>query len=233
MQAARILQAWCLGRALGIDLPLPTYFAFMPVILLVMQLPITVNGFGTTQIAFERLFVPAGVAAAPAFALSILFLALGIVGSLPGGVLYALFARRPAARGLARMTLRVARLAIAAAVSPGVAWIVGARDRRAALRRCIYALAVLPGLPLGFALFGRASPGRLDCRRAARLRADGIRDLGGDCRGRASRLARSSPRGSSPARRRLADPPPRAVPLVALPAWTRARDAPRWRACCC
>ncbi len=99
VQVARILQAWCLGRALGIDLPLPTYFAFMPVILLVMQIPITVNGFGTTQIAFERLFVPAGVAAAPTFALSILFLALGIVGSLPGGVLYALFPERPAAEG--------------------------------------------------------------------------------------------------------------------------------------
>ena len=99
VQVARILQAWCLGTALGIDLPLATYFAFMPVIMLVMQIPITINGFGTTQIAFERLFVPAGVAAAPVFALSVLFLALGIVGSLPGGVLYALFPERPAAEG--------------------------------------------------------------------------------------------------------------------------------------
>ena len=61
----------------------------MPVILLVMQLPITINGFGTTQYAFQRLFVPAGAAAPHAFALSILFLALGIAGSLPGGLLYA------------------------------------------------------------------------------------------------------------------------------------------------
>ncbi|MEO7273533.1 MAG: lysylphosphatidylglycerol synthase domain-containing protein, partial [Vicinamibacterales bacterium] len=90
VQVARILQAWCLGRALGVELPLPTYFAFLPVIMLVMQIPITINGFGTTQIAFARLFVPAGVAAAPTFALSVLFLALGVIGSLPGGVLYAL-----------------------------------------------------------------------------------------------------------------------------------------------
>jgi hypothetical protein len=53
VQAARILQAWCLGRSLGIDLPLVTYFAFMPVIMLVMQLPITINGFGTAQVAFS------------------------------------------------------------------------------------------------------------------------------------------------------------------------------------
>ena len=96
VQAARILQAWCLGRSLGIELPLVTYFAFMPVIMLVMQLPITINGFGTTQVAFERLFVPAGVPEAPVFALSLLFLALGILGSLPGGVLYALSPARPA-----------------------------------------------------------------------------------------------------------------------------------------
>ncbi len=101
VQIARILQAWCLGRALGIELPLATYFAFLPVIMLVMQIPITINGFGTTQIAFERLFVPAGVAAAPTFALSVLFLALGIIGSLPGGVLYAL-SPAPAGSGRGR-----------------------------------------------------------------------------------------------------------------------------------
>jgi hypothetical protein len=66
------------------------YFALVPVILVIMQLPITVNGLGTTQWAFEALFVPRGGAAAPVFALSVLFLALGVVGSLPGGLLYAL-----------------------------------------------------------------------------------------------------------------------------------------------
>jgi glycosyltransferase 2 family protein len=98
VQVARILQAWCLGRSLGIELPVVTYFAFMPVIMLVMQLPITINGFGTTQIAFERLFVPAGVPEAPTFALSVLFLALGIIASLPGGLLYAISPDRRANR---------------------------------------------------------------------------------------------------------------------------------------
>jgi glycosyltransferase 2 family protein len=90
VQALRVLQAWCLGRALGIDLPLATYFALIPVILIVMQLPLpTINGLGTTQLAFDRLFVPIGVAAPQVFALSVLFLVLGVVGSLPGGLLYA------------------------------------------------------------------------------------------------------------------------------------------------
>ncbi len=89
VQVIRVLQAWCLGRALGIELPLTIYFAFIPVIVLIMQLPISVNGIGTTQAAFAWLFVPQGAGAAPVFAMSVLFLLLGIVGTLPGGVLYA------------------------------------------------------------------------------------------------------------------------------------------------
>jgi glycosyltransferase 2 family protein len=95
VQAIRVLQAWCLGEALGIDLPLLTYFAVVPVILLIMQIPITINGLGTTQVAFVTLLGASGTGAAQATALSILFLVLGVIGSLPGGVLYA-FADTPA-----------------------------------------------------------------------------------------------------------------------------------------
>ena len=98
VQAIRIVQAWCLGEALGIALPISTYFALMPVILLIMQVPVTINGIGTTQVAFVSLFATSGVGAAPATALSILFLVLGVIGSLPGGVLYA-FAEAPASPG--------------------------------------------------------------------------------------------------------------------------------------
>ena len=89
VQAIRVLQAWCLGVALGITLPLSLYFVFIPVIVLIMQLPITINGLGTTQVAFHQLFVPQGAPAPQVFALSILFLALGVLGSLPGALFYA------------------------------------------------------------------------------------------------------------------------------------------------
>ena len=90
VQVFRVIQAWCLGQALGITLPLTTYFAFIPLIVFVMQIPITPGGLGTTQVAFDRFFVPQGAPAPQVFALSVLFLGLGILGSLPGGVLYAL-----------------------------------------------------------------------------------------------------------------------------------------------
>jgi len=87
VQVMRVLQGWCLGRSLGLDVPLQTYFVFIPIIVLIMQLPITVNGLGTTQLAF-KLFELQGAAPAQVFVFSVLFLALGLIGTLPGGLLY-------------------------------------------------------------------------------------------------------------------------------------------------
>jgi uncharacterized protein (TIRG00374 family) len=90
VQVIRVIQAWCLGRALGIEAGLVMYFIFIPIVLLIMLLPITVSGLGTSQGAFGWLFGSIGVPAAAAVALSILFVALGVLGNLPGGVLYIL-----------------------------------------------------------------------------------------------------------------------------------------------
>lgn len=89
VQALRVVQAWALGRALGIDASLAVYSVAIPICILVMQVPVTINGLGTGQAAFLWTFGPAGVAAHDAVALSLLFIALGIVGNLPGGFLWA------------------------------------------------------------------------------------------------------------------------------------------------
>ena len=69
--------------------PFSSYLAFIPLILLIMLLPITFNGLGTSQLAFVWAFRQVGVADADALTLSVLFVALGIVGNLPGGLLVA------------------------------------------------------------------------------------------------------------------------------------------------
>jgi hypothetical protein len=89
VQVLRIVQAYCLGRAIGVEAGPAVYFAFIPLILLVMLLPVTINGLGTAQLVFIWFFARVGVASATAFALSILFIALGSVGNLPGAVIYA------------------------------------------------------------------------------------------------------------------------------------------------
>ena len=99
VQLLRITQAWMLGLALGLTPGFAPYLVYIPVILVVMLLPVTINGLGTSQAAFVWLFAASGVATADAFALSVLFLALGTLGNLPGGLLYAvggLHGRAPA-----------------------------------------------------------------------------------------------------------------------------------------
>ena len=88
------------GVSLGIEASLSTYFAFLPLILLVMLLPVTVSGLGTGQAAFLWFFARVGVPAAAAVALSVLFIGLGVVGNLPGGILYALGPRDRSGAGL-------------------------------------------------------------------------------------------------------------------------------------
>jgi uncharacterized membrane protein YbhN (UPF0104 family) len=97
VQALRVIQAYCLGQAIGIAAPLWTYFVFVPLIVMVMQLPITPSGLGTSQLAFDLFFRQVGVPSAHAVALSILFVALALVGNLPGVLLYLTGAREHAA----------------------------------------------------------------------------------------------------------------------------------------
>lgn len=88
VQLLRVIQAYYLGLAIGVHQPLATYFAFIPLILLIMFLPITANGIGTSQAVFVWLFGKVGTPQAEAFALSVLFVALGIIGNIPGAAFY-------------------------------------------------------------------------------------------------------------------------------------------------
>jgi glycosyltransferase 2 family protein len=94
VQVLRVVQAYCLGRALGLSVPASVYFVFVPLVVIVMQIPVTTMGLGTGQLAFDVFFGAVGVPSADAVALSILFVALAIVGNLPGGLVY-LTGRQP------------------------------------------------------------------------------------------------------------------------------------------
>jgi hypothetical protein len=89
VQLVRVLQAMCLGASLELVAPAWSYFLFVPLIVIIMQLPVTVSGLGTSQLAFGVFFAQVGVPGAQAVALSLLFVALGLVGNLPGALLYA------------------------------------------------------------------------------------------------------------------------------------------------
>ena len=75
-----VLAAW----ALGIDIALPHFLVFVPIILFVQLLPISVAGLGTREAAFVYFFGSVGVGAESAFALSLLFFAGTILSAVPG-----------------------------------------------------------------------------------------------------------------------------------------------------
>ena len=88
VQLLRILQAYLLGRGIGIDVPFGYYLVFMPIGLIALLLPISISGFGAPQALMVWLLTPVGVPEADAFALTTLVVLSGIVSNLPGAILY-------------------------------------------------------------------------------------------------------------------------------------------------
>jgi hypothetical protein len=90
VQLIRVLQGYGLGRGLDIGVDLSYYLVFMPVALLLLLLPVSVSGFGLPQAAIVWLLRPVGVPDAESFAMSTLFVVLGLLGNVPGALLYAI-----------------------------------------------------------------------------------------------------------------------------------------------
>ena len=89
VQAVRITLAWAIGKGLGISLPFSYYWVFMPLNILIILLPLSLGGFGLPQGTMVWTLTPLGVRPTEALLLSLLFVLAGVVGNLPGAVLYA------------------------------------------------------------------------------------------------------------------------------------------------
>ena len=88
VQVLRVLQAYCLGRGLSIDLGIAYYLVFMPIALLVLLRPVSLSGFGLPQGVIVGLLDPVGVPRPQSFALSTLVVVIALLGNLPGAFLY-------------------------------------------------------------------------------------------------------------------------------------------------
>ena len=89
VQLVRVFQGYGLGRGLAVQVGLEYYLVFMPIAMLVLLLPVSISGFGLPQAAIVWLLRPVGVPDAEALALSTLLIVIGIIGNLPGALLYA------------------------------------------------------------------------------------------------------------------------------------------------
>lgn len=90
VQVLRVFQAFLLSEAMDLGTPLVYFFCFVPLILIITMLPISISGLGTTNLAYVALFGSVGMDPDGAFVLSVLILALGVIGNLPGGLIYAI-----------------------------------------------------------------------------------------------------------------------------------------------
>lgn len=79
---------YSVALALGLDIPLIYFFLFNPLIAFVLMLPISFNGLGPKEATAIFFFGLVGVPNESAFVLALIFHAIVVLTSLPGGVLW-------------------------------------------------------------------------------------------------------------------------------------------------
>ena len=79
-----------IGKALHLSVPVLDYFIFIPVVLLVQTIPISINGWGVREASYIKIFAFYGITAATAVSFSLLDAAFGLAVGLAGGVIYIL-----------------------------------------------------------------------------------------------------------------------------------------------
>ncbi len=88
VQTCRILTHWCAGRALGVTAAPGYYFLFIPIVALLASLPISLGGIGVREQSAVTLFRQLGLPSGQIVAFEFLAYLVGIVATLPGGLLF-------------------------------------------------------------------------------------------------------------------------------------------------
>lgn len=96
-QGLQIITVYVLALSLGIEVSLIYYFLFIPIVLAVGMLPVSLNGLGVREGAWVLLFGQVGVPPAQAFTMSVLCFFVMTVVSLLGGFFYLFDRALPAA----------------------------------------------------------------------------------------------------------------------------------------
>lgn len=88
LQVNVVIHYYFIGRALSLDIKLIDYFIFIPIVLLILTIPITVNGLGLREGSYIGIFRYYGILPEVAFAFSVIDLAFGIILGIIGGIIY-------------------------------------------------------------------------------------------------------------------------------------------------
>ena len=90
LQINVILHYYFVGKALHIDIPLIDYFIFIPIVLIILTIPITINGLGLREALYITIFASYGILNSSAFSFSLIAdIVFAVIIGVLGGILYA------------------------------------------------------------------------------------------------------------------------------------------------
>ncbi len=118
VQILRIFVHYQVAAAMGIDLPLRTFFVIIPVLAVLVALPISFGGIGIRESAAVTLFGQVGLPPAEAIAMQVTAFLLAIVVNLPGWLIFV-------ARQLRARRSATTRPSVAQTEEPRAGWRLG------------------------------------------------------------------------------------------------------------
>ncbi len=90
LQINVILHYYFVGKALHLDIPLIDYFIFIPIVLIILTIPITINGLGLREALYMTIFVSYGIINSSAVSFSLIAdIAFAFLIGIIGGIIYA------------------------------------------------------------------------------------------------------------------------------------------------
>ena len=89
VQALRVLTHFWAARSIGVEIELSYFYIFIPIIAILASLPISLGGIGIREQSGVALFARVGISSAEVVAFEFLAYIVGIVATIPGGIIFA------------------------------------------------------------------------------------------------------------------------------------------------
>ncbi|MGB8953205.1 MAG: lysylphosphatidylglycerol synthase transmembrane domain-containing protein [Candidatus Aminicenantales bacterium] len=90
LQLNVILYYFLIGQALHLKVSLLDYFIFIPIVLLIQIIPVTINGLGLREGSYIEVFKFYGIAPPTAISFSFIEVSFGLLIGIAGGIIYVL-----------------------------------------------------------------------------------------------------------------------------------------------
>ena len=88
LQVNVIVHYYLIGKALHLDIPLLDYFIFIPIVLLILIIPITIGGLGLREGSYVEIFKFYGISPEAAVSFGLVDWAFGLIIGIAGGIIY-------------------------------------------------------------------------------------------------------------------------------------------------